>query len=225
MRPHDFRTLALALLTLYAPAASAQNLIADPGFETGFVPDCNQANVPGTWYISSVTPDVYSFDCSTLPGLHPASFNNYPTLPAAKDGLRFVAGGHFGSAIEAFGQTLAAPLVAGEQYTLSGWFTLSYQRPEAGVFDIYLSPNTNWGGGTLVGSIGAGMGQDAWSFDMLSFVAPVNAASLPNIIMVPRSLATQPDSYMATDAWNLTQDSATDAESGSWGEVKARFRR
>lgn len=216
--------IALFAFALSPSLLVAQNLINDPSFESGFVPFCNQGVVPDTWYISTVTPDVYSFDCSTLRGLFPSSpFPNFLTLPSAQDGLRFVAGGDFPGAIEAFGQTLGTPLTPSSSYKLSGYFTLSDKLPAPGVFDVYLSTTTGWNTGTLVASIGAGMVIGSWTYDEIMFSAPANAASLLNIIMVPKSLNPTPNSYMASDSWSLTP-APVPTEHETWGMIKALFR-
>lgn len=215
---------ALAAASIAAPGSSrGQNLLTDPGFELGFVPNCNQAVVPDTWFISTVTPDVYSFDCATLRGLAFGAFGNFPGLRAANDGLRFVAGGHFGPFIEAFGQRLGTPLTAGLNYRLSGYFTLSHQHPQQGVVDVYLSDTTSWQGTTFVGSLGETMVQDEWQFDSLSFQAPANAATARYLIIVPRAMA-GPDTYFGTDSWSLEPVEVVPTRWNTWGRIKLIYR-
>jgi hypothetical protein len=219
---HHLTAIGVGAVALLATTARSQNLINDPGFELGFVPNCDQGVVPDTWYISTVTPDVYSFDCSVLKGLGPTSpFNNFPGLPSAHDGLRFVAGWANPSFIEAFGQTLAQPLTPGKTYCLSGYFTLSPAHPDAGFCRIYLSNSHAWSGATPVGTIGGPATLGAWAFDELVFTAPADAASLPNLIIVPASLN---NSYIGTDTWALTLCIPSPTQKSSWGQLKSIYR-
>jgi hypothetical protein len=190
--------------------AGAQNLIADGSFETGTVPNCNQAQVPSTSFSVLSSPDVYSFDCGTLPGVAPTSFGNFTTLAAAHDGLRYLGGAHT-SFVESFGQTLAAPLTPGETYRLGGAFTVSDRFPEPGVYDVYLSTSlaTTAPDATLLASLGDTAVIGSWTTEQALFVAPANAAVATNILMVPRSLAITPSSYPGSDSWSLVHVPST----------------
>jgi hypothetical protein len=194
----------LGIWSISIAPASAQNLIADGSFEVGLVGACSQGNLPSTWFAVSWTADVYSFDCGTLPGLAPTSFGNFTTLASAHDGLRFVAGGHVSATIvEAFGQTLSAPLQPGATYRLSGAFVVSDSHSEPGVIDVYLATGVTIVGATLLGSLGSQAVTGNWTIDSVQFTAPNDADTAMNLIMNPRSLAVSPDSYPGSDSWEL----------------------
>ena len=203
--------------------AAAQNLLADPSFETGNVPSCAQGWMPDTWFTSSVSPDTYSFDCATLAGLAPGTLGNFTTIASAYDGLRFAAGAELGF-VEGFGQLLAQPLTPGQCYALSGYFVRADRGDIAGqgVYDIYLSPTTSAVDGILVASIGDNAVQGMWTHDMVEFNVPDGYAGAAHIIMSPRTLVGG-GSYLGSDSWELTTICTVPVEHGTWGAVKALF--
>jgi hypothetical protein len=218
---HAMRPLVICLLGIWAISAapaSAQNLIADGSFEVGLVGGCSQGLLPSTWFHVSLTPDVYSFDCGTLPGLAPTAFGNFTTLTSAHDGLRFVAGAHVPTFVEAFGQTLTAPLQPGANYRLSGAFVVADEHPEPGVIDVYLATGVTIVGATLLGSLGSQAVTGSWTTDSVDFTAPNDADTAMTLIMNPRSFAVSPDSYPGSDSWELvllTEPQSVPAFSGS----------
>ncbi len=221
---HAFIALSL-LVASYHPAV-AQNLIVDGGFELGSVPHCSQGVVPADWFLASVTPDVYSFDCATLPGVAPTSFGNFTTITSAQAGLRYVGGGT-NAGIEAFGQNMPAAPTPGHRYRVSAYFSGSDRMPHTGAFDVYLSMDTGIIAGVLVGSIGENAVIGSWTYDEFEFCAPEDADTRPYIIMWPRGISGS-SYYSGTDEWVLEEIGEcgpVGTESSTWGAVKARFER
>jgi hypothetical protein len=140
--------------------------------------------MPSSWLVLNVTPDTFSNDGSY--GLAPSDFGNF-TGVTAQDGLRWVAG--WSGPIEIFGQTLASPLVPGEEYTLSAYLREAIRADLAhpGTYQVELWDAAN----ILADQIVLGTfqplvdNQDAWELRTLSFVAPVGADSHPVLAFRP----------------------------------------
>jgi hypothetical protein len=202
--------------------ARAQNQLSDGGFELGDVSACAQGLLPSPgWYqvpeTAGINADTYTFDdgCDDddLRGLAPTDYGNFSGLVAAQDGLRFAAG--WSSVPESFGTTLSAPLEAGRHHCLSGWFTKSRTHSGNGGYDVYLN-SSRTAGGTLLGTIGAGVAEDVWTQSRLDFVAPDDASAI-ELIFTPVGT----DSYVGLDALVLeaTFQSYGDGLAGSGGFV------
>ena len=166
------------------------NLLRNPSFEN--VPcatPCNQdqAFMPSEWLTSQVTPDTYSNDGSY--GILPGDFGNF-TGVTAQDGIRWVAGwssaGH-----ERFGQTLTAPLTAGEDYDFSGYLHQAIRDDLnfPGGYELYLtssSAGASLDTGVFLGLLGPTTSfESGWDLFSLSFTAPGNAGSLPFLMFNP----------------------------------------
>jgi hypothetical protein len=150
---------ALAAWSCGSSLAGAQNLIPDGGFEEGHVLFCNQGYIPPPWF--NIQPidgaDVYSYDCSILEGLDPTAFDNFTGLPAAFDGIRFVAGWSDGLGFpdgEPFGVPLVTTLLPGHCYRLKAYFTASNTHSSIGHFRVLLSTDAALGNDVLLGKIG-----------------------------------------------------------------------
>ena len=134
------RTLCVALLVFLIAGISQANMIANPSFED--VPDSSlgQGILPSNWVNippPSPTADTWSDDGSY--GLDPSAWANFAGV-SAYDGKRWVAGWS-GAGQENFGQFLSSNLVAGTQYTMSGWLHQAF-RPDinyAGGYEVYLT--------------------------------------------------------------------------------------
>lgn len=213
-----------------SPAASLANLLSDPSFELGVLPNCLPGQVPSPWFIGNQTPDTYSFDCATLEGVAPTAGGNFASLISAKEGLRFVAGANLAVGFEeAFGQAMVLPLFPEKEYTLSAFFARSDNWDSPGVYDFYLSPTQDFHDGLLMGTIASNAVTGEWTYDFFKFCAPSNSGFFLNLILVPRSLVIGGNSYIGTDDWRLIRTNTGVCEpvptnSTSWGRVKSFYR-
>ncbi|MBK7404407.1 MAG: hypothetical protein IPJ41_07150 [Phycisphaerales bacterium] len=117
---------ALPLLAIVGAAAPGFAQIYNGSFETGLVyplgPDVYTAGTPSPWVATSYTPDMYDnsgADGWDIGGI-PVYDNMFKGMVACQGNrfIGFAATTSFGGLNEAFEQT-TAPLVAGQQYTLS----------------------------------------------------------------------------------------------------------
>jgi hypothetical protein len=178
-------------MLLHAPVvalsswAPPQNLLVNGDFELDANLSCGvQGQMPDPW-IQYSTPDVYTFDCVTLPGLQPSAFGNFTGLMLAASGSRFAAG--WGSAGEAFGTTLSGPVLPGVVYSVSGSFTKSRTHSSTAPYVVYLSADANLDRGTdrVIGEIGDVAVVDQWRPDMFLFLAPSDALQFTHIFFDP----------------------------------------
>ena len=193
MKLHIPRLAFPALLLASGPAA-AQNLISDPSLELGVVNVCDQGQVPDTWFNTSGTADTYTYDCSVLPGLAADGYAHFINLPAAHDGMRFIAG--WSAANETFGTSLSQPLVAGNWYDVRAWFAASETIGGTGSYAIWLSMGPTMSGAVQVANIGASTTVGVWTEDVAHFQAP---GAFTHMILQPDG----PAHYVASDSWSI----------------------
>lgn len=213
LRPLATTALLTCAMAGLPSLAQTQNLIPNGSFEDNGGPTCGQASLlPAPWfgasyYYTFTGADTYTFDCSQAGGLDSGFYltNNFNSLTAAHDGIRFSAGadilGGLG-AEEAYGVPLTTALSPGATYSLSGYFTRA-DRPDItnpGELQVWLSTSTDWlADGVPVGSLGGNAIHGTWTPDQLSFVAPIAAS---HIVFVPKSLGPW-YSYLGSDSWEL----------------------
>ncbi|MFT5050001.1 MAG: hypothetical protein ACI8QZ_001394 [Chlamydiales bacterium] len=191
-------SLSFSTLLLASTQASAQNLIADSGLELGIVASCGQGQVPDTWFNVTSTADTYSFDCPTLPGLSVTSqvYPHFTGLPAAQDGLRFIAG--WSDANETFGTPLTQPLIAGAWYDVRAFFTKSFTLGGDGSYVIWLSMGPNLTGAVAVANIGTNDATGVWNEDLAHFQSP---GAFTHMILQPVGS----NYYTGSDTWSIEQ--------------------
>ena len=149
----------------------------------------------------------------------PSALGNF-TGVTAEDGIRWVAGGSGGIAIELnpepFGQILASPLVPGQSYTISA-FLIAAQRVDisgAGAYRISLATDAaHLSSAVLLGSFNPVSDHAAWGFQSFSFTAPAGAGLLPLLVFTPYAGGAV-TAYPGIDSVSLTADAAP--EPGTW---------
>jgi hypothetical protein len=209
MQPVNLKGQSAGAEALF-PRESAFNLINDGSFEEGWVPNNYQGNLPDTWFhVTNITPgaDTYSSDPALKHGILPGSYGHWEAGTTGSDGIRFVAGCDFASAnVEGFGNEIIVPTVAGNAYSLSGFFRFSNALIWRGVYDIYLAVDELTLGevsdpdkAVYIGSLGRNSNYDDWSYDALQFVAP---DVYSHVIMLPRTMASGA-TYPGCDDWQL----------------------
>jgi hypothetical protein len=199
------------LLTCYSMCASA-NLIRNASFESTPGPGQGQGLMPSEWVTVQSTPDTYSNDGSY--GLDPAVFGNFSGV-TAQDGIRWVAG--WSSFDERFGQSLSAPLMVGQQYSLSGYL-MQARRSDLdfpGGYQVYLTSDaaSGTGAGELLGTLGFTSGSNNWEFSTFDFIAPADAPSLAFLLFVPVGEAGA-SAYAGLDNLNLIARTVPEPGSG-----------
>ena len=192
-----------AITACFTSSVEGQSLIPNGDFESGTAL-CTQGSLPFPWFQAGLTSpgaDAYSTDCNLLGGLAPDFLGNFPGL-AAFDGLRFVAGWSEAGG-EAFGVPLTTPVVAGNAYGLRAAFSASASHSGTSGYEVWLSADMQLDAGDFqVGLIGNGAGPGAWTVDGLVFVVPAGASAFDYMILSPAGPGS--DTYMATDAWVMT---------------------
>lgn len=190
--------LIAAAVTLPSPAV-AQNLLRNPGFEA--VPGTTQGQglLPSEWDFSAVSPDTFSNDGSY--GLPPSGFGNF-TGVVAFEGIRWMAG--WSSAGEQFGQTLSAPLVGGEAYTISARLHQAVRTDLAdpGGYRILLA-DAGAASPMEVATLGLTVPGPGWQFFETTFIAPADAASRPLLIFDPVADSMASSAYPGIDDLSL----------------------
>ena len=86
-------TKLCAFVVLVTPfALTAQNLLPNPGFETGTVQVCTQGELPAPWVQASNTnpgADTWAIDCSTMGGTQINQWGHFPPGFLPHGGQRF----------------------------------------------------------------------------------------------------------------------------------------
>lgn len=191
--------LLLAILSMGTTTARA-TLITNGNFETVPSGATGQNLMPTDWVAAPGTsPDTYSNDGSY--GLTPSGFGNFPGV-TAHEGIRWVAG--WSLLPEDFGQFLASPLVAGNDYELSGWMhqALRTDLDNPGGYNVYMTDTP----GVLtefLGFLGPTTSVAAgWQLHSFSFNATPAMASLSFIEFSPVKMA-EGESYPGLDLVSL----------------------
>ena len=189
------------VMTAFLPETARANLLQNPSFEeTPCVTPCNQDQgvLPSNWLLLDITPDTYSNDGSY--GLDPSALGNF-TGATAQDGIRWVAG--WSAASETFGQMLAAPLVAGQEYTLSAYLREAVREDLAhpGTYQIELWDDTDASADKLVVGHFEPLiaNQQSWELRTLIFTAPAGSDTHPVLAFRPfgSEAGADPDSVPA----------------------------
>jgi len=195
MNTLDMRLTLPALLLASAPAA-AQNLIADGSLELGTISACSQGQTPDTWYNVVSTADTYTYDCANFPGLTVSSYAHFAGLPAAHDGVRFVAG--WSDANEVFGTTLTQPLTPGSWYDVRAFFSRSFTLAGDGSYVIWLNTLPTLTGAVAVAEIGSNDVQGVWTEDLAHFQSP---GAFTHMILQPIGNGY----YTGSDSWSIEE--------------------
>lgn len=207
------------LRTIVAVAATvisltAQNLIPNPGFETGSVPACTQGVLPAPWVQASNTnpgADVWAADCSASGGLQIDQWGHFPPTFQPHGGQRFATG--WSSANEALATPLNNNLVPGQVYRLSGWFVASLQHSGHSGYDVFLSSSPFRQTGYYLGSIGISATTSTWTQHFLDFQAPPNVSWL---VFDPR---TDDNNYLGIDDLMLAPSPTGAGRFVGWGQA------
>lgn len=192
----NIQRLAIQLTVLLPAAvpAAAQNLISDGSLELGVINSCSQGQVPDTWFNTNGTADTFTYDCAVLQGLAIDAFAHFVNLPAADDGIRFIAG--WSSADETFGTSLTQPLVPGDWYDVRARFTMSETLSADGSYAIWLSMGPTMTGAVQVANIGTADAVGAWNSDAAHFQAP---GAFTHMILQPVGN----NYYVGSDSWSI----------------------
>ena len=178
------------------------NLLRNPSFEVVPNSATGQGRLPTDWISVSASADTYSNDGSY--GLSPSGFGNFPTT-TAHDGLRWVAGAFLNGLRERFGQSLTTPLVPGDEYTLSAHL-IQAERSDLdhpGGYDILLTDSVNLDDTRFLGRLEPTTDSGTWEPRALSFVAPLDAVSLPLLVFEPYVAAGAINAYPGIDLVSL----------------------
>lgn len=193
------RTLFFCAVMSLAFPAAGQNLLDDPSFENGIVPNCALGLLPDTWVAVLGTPDTFTEDCGQSPGA-PLDFppGHFLTLGGAHEGLRFAAASNFA---DAFGQRLAVPLQPAMPYEIRAQVARSGVTTGFALVDVYLSALPSLTGATLLGTLTVDPVIGAWREGSKSFCSPSDAAEKPYLLIRPRPGAST--AYLAMDSFEL----------------------
>jgi hypothetical protein len=201
----------IALLAWASLRPVRGDILLNPSFETVSGTIHGQGFLPVNWLqMGNITPGADTFSNDGSWGLAPGAFGDFVGVNA-EDGIRWVAGGDFGSGVrEAFGQQLATTLTPGASYSLSGFIHQSLNRGPGG-YEIILSPapSFNASGAVTLGFFASTAGQDAWLSRSLTFSAPANANHLPYFIFAPHTSSPGTLAYIGLDNVDLEPASVT----------------
>ena len=175
--------VALSAMTETVVPASAASFIINGSFESFSGPALfGQGFLPDPWVTVPVGADVYSNDGSY--GLSPSDFGNF-TGVTAYDGIRFVAG--WSLVPERFGESLAAPLVAGATYNITGALhqALRSDLDHPGGYNVYAATGLNDALPLFLVSTGATTNDTAWEPFSVNFTASNGVDSRPFLLFIP----------------------------------------
>lgn len=163
-------------------SAFSQNLIANASFEMNSG-GTGQGLLPTGWTSLNSSPDTYTNNGSF--GLAPTGFGNF-TGVTAQDGIAWVAGSS--GPPESFGQVLATSLIAGQEYTISGWLHQAVRSDlnNPGGYQVRLITSTS---NVLLGTLGDTTSPTAgWVQKSFSFFAPTTTGA-QTLAFVPYAAA------------------------------------
>ncbi len=187
------RMMVGSVVFAVASAASA-NLITNGSFEG--------AGLPGwsNWGGSSSPMNVYN-NSGANGFSHPSDFGNF-TGVTAQDGDQFVAA-LLGSSINGYiSQTLAAPLVVGETYRVSGWLHQAVRNDldHPSGYQIIVSNDVNFGTFIKIGSFAPTVSvQEGWVLRSFEFEATPEIAALQYLTFFGEIAPGQGNSYAGLD--------------------------
>ncbi len=226
IKPRHAGTFALLALCPVSAFAQIQNGSFELGLAYPSGPNIFTAGTPTPWVATSFTPDLY--DNTGVDGWNLAGIPAYNGMFAhmlACDGNRFIGFGASAAFNESFEQT-TAPLVAGQQYTLSACMSVDDFGKAApfggpytgrGVVDVYLNS-------AYIGSFAQNTATYAWQSRSITFLA---TSSLPATF----SFVAQVDplsgaaSYIGLDGIRLVPAPGAMALIGIGGVLSMRRRR
>ena len=205
MSNHPLVPAALAALGALLPG---QNLIPDPGFESGPVSCTMQGDLPAPWQqagLMQIGADTFSTDCGTRTGLD-VSWANFTNGFAAHCGMRWVAGGNNTTPVEAMGAPLAAPLAPNTTYLLAGWFRRNDRVNVQGQtgYDVGFGPAPDVAASTVaVSALGSTSGSFSWVEASAVFTTGSDTSSATHVVLAPKP-GPGDISYMGVDDLVLT---------------------
>lgn len=210
-------TKLCAFVVLASPfALTAQNLLPNPGFETGVVQVCTQGELPAPWVQASNTnpgADTWAIDCGTMGGVQIDQWGHFPSGFLPHSGQRFATG--WSAANEAFATPLNNNVIPGQVYRLSGWFAASLQHGGHSGYDVFLSSSPFRQTGYYLGSIGVSATTGVWTQDSLDFLAPPSVSWL---VFDPR---TDDNNYLSVDDLDLSLAPTGAGRFVGWGQALA----
>ncbi len=182
------KKLSVGLFFIATMGVAEANIIRNASFED--VPNAatGQGIMPGEWVVANVTPDTFSNDGSY--GLAPSGFRNF-TGVTAHDGIRWVAGWS-AAGQERFGQDLSNNLVAGLEYTMSGFLHQAVRSDlnNPGGYEIYLTSSSlaTPVSGEYLGFLGQTSSvAEGWQEYSFSFTSTVEMSGLSFLMFAPIS--------------------------------------
>jgi len=182
---NTMNTYLAGLLLVSTIGVANANIIRNSSFEDVPNASTGQALMPSEWLTAYSSPDTYSNDGSY--GLSPSGYNNF-TGVTAYDGIRWVAG--WSSADERFGQVISENLVAGTEYTMSGFLHQAVRSDlnNPGGYEIYLTSSSSDAplSGESLGFLGSTNGTaEGWQEYSFSFIATAEMSSLSFLMFDP----------------------------------------
>ena len=190
------------LVAMSATAARAQNLITNPGFETGDLTGWQVFGLSGNSSVTVQSPD----NGPSAPGTHNAYMDNHA---------------------EALGLTLKQSTAPGTATGGTVYYSFDLKLGQAalgGVFFVQLFAENATGG--IVGTSGL-LGNYApanWTTFSGSFVAPANTSFLTIQFMANTGANVGSISSMHVDNVNVNQGNIVPTETTTWGGLKALYR-
>ena len=196
-------TCVALLLAATVTAASAANLLTNPGFETGDLTGWQVFQGSANAFVTVQSPD----NGPALPGTHNAFISNQA---------------------EAGGLTLAQTTPNGSAVPGTVYYSFDLKLGQAangGVFFVEIFAQNAAGGVISHGPGLLGNYTPAnWTTFTGSFVAPANTDHLTIQFEAPTGAVVGTISTMHVDNVDLNQGSVVSAQSTSWGRMKALYR-
>ena len=201
---HLFRsaTFVALLLAMTAVAAYAQNIVVNPGFESGDLTGWQALNLSGSASITVQAGD----NGPGAAGTHNAFMSNQS---------------------EALGLTLklsTLPGTAGPGTVYYSYDLKLGQAANGGVFFVEVFAENSVGAVIGTSGLKGNYGPASWTTYTGSFVAPANTDHLTIQFMANTGAVTGSASSMHVDNVDLHQATAVPVQSSSWGRIKALYR-